>query len=581
MPVLSDQQIAQHAYDAGFRGDALRDAVAIALAESRGDSDALGDLSLRNDTWGASVGLWQIRSLKAGHGNAAERVQRDHQANLDPATNARNAYAISREGENFRPWSTYTNGDYRQFQDRARTAAGQLRQGGPGNGGAASGAGAAPAAFRVTPDALTDTAQAFTRQADQLQTVQNGLNGNPLPARAFGGIPESQQAWQSHTGSLREALSLLTTQLRRTGVLANGLTNGAANYREGDQNSANGYRSLLPEDSTVRSLTNGNGGVGTAAPATAPGAFSEQIASNRTEVANALEAEQRELARLQTEQAAQHGVRRFIDGLDGHDYNDRIEDSQRRIDLYTGILNDNRKILEFDPSGNGRIVELLGDIDADTENVAVFVPGTNTSLTNFDQYATIARGFVDADPTGGLAVVVWADGEFPQNLVAAAGAGYAQEMAPDVAAFSHQLRDQIGSFSPGNDVQVTFAGHSYGGTVVGLGEQSGLDADRVLHIESAGMGRDVWDLDDLHNTQNDVQRYVMTALGDPIQISQGTQLFGLGHGADPDTFPGVTRLETGNYPDGRELDGLDAHNGVFTYHSDAWWNIYGVFTGAH
>src|SRR5437016_3461076 len=111
MPTISDQQIARYAYDAGFRGDTLNTAVAVALAESHGRTGAIGDTTLQNATWGPSVGLWQIRSLNAGHGTAAERSLRDAQANTDPATNARHAYAISGHGRNFHPWSTYTGGD--------------------------------------------------------------------------------------------------------------------------------------------------------------------------------------------------------------------------------------------------------------------------------------------------------------------------------------------------------------------------------------------------------------------------------------------------------------------------------------
>ncbi|MCP2170152.1 hypothetical protein [Goodfellowiella coeruleoviolacea] len=121
MPQLTDEEIARHAADAGFTGSDLETAVAVALAESHGDSDALGDLHLRTEVYGPSVGLWQIRSVNPGHGGWFDQAHRNEQANLDPATNARNAYAI-RERYGWRDWSTYTSGRYRQFLDRAQRA---------------------------------------------------------------------------------------------------------------------------------------------------------------------------------------------------------------------------------------------------------------------------------------------------------------------------------------------------------------------------------------------------------------------------------------------------------------------------
>ena len=258
----------------------------------------------------------------------------------------------------------------------------------------------------------------------------------------------------------------------------------------------------------------------------------------------------------------------------------QIAASDQKIALYQDIMANNRQIIAFDPSGNGKIAELIGNIGPNTKNVGVLVPGLNTNMSDFNDYAHDASSFVQAAPQGNLAMVAWANGTFPQNLGAAASPSYAQADGPALADFSHQLRDQINQYAgPGNDVQVTYAGHSYGGAIVGLAEQNGLDANRTLYVEPAGMGHDVWSPSDLHDTQPNVQRYAMTAPGDPIADIQGVQLFGLGHGADPNTFPGVTDLTTGNYANGQPITGLAAHNGVLTPGSDSWRNMYGVFTG--
>lgn len=108
--------VAQAAFDAGFRGDALRTAVAVALGESGGNPAAIGDQGLQDSVWGPSVGLWQIRSLKSERGTGSFR---DADALRDAGFNARAAWQISSQGTNFRPWSVYTNGSYIQLLDDA------------------------------------------------------------------------------------------------------------------------------------------------------------------------------------------------------------------------------------------------------------------------------------------------------------------------------------------------------------------------------------------------------------------------------------------------------------------------------
>lgn len=117
---LSVNDIAQVAYNAGFRGDALVKATAIALAESGGRPDAHGDITLQDSTWGPSVGLWQVRSINKQYGTGNTR---DATINTDPNRNAANAFSISNGGKNFAPWSTYTKGRYTQFLHAAQLAA--------------------------------------------------------------------------------------------------------------------------------------------------------------------------------------------------------------------------------------------------------------------------------------------------------------------------------------------------------------------------------------------------------------------------------------------------------------------------
>lgn len=77
-------------------------AVAIALAESGGVTNAV----LRNERE-YSVGLWQINTNV--HPYTPEAM-------ADPTQNALAAFAISKGGTDWRPWSTYKNGAYKKFQ---------------------------------------------------------------------------------------------------------------------------------------------------------------------------------------------------------------------------------------------------------------------------------------------------------------------------------------------------------------------------------------------------------------------------------------------------------------------------------
>lgn len=260
MANLSDQQLAQYAYNAGFRGASLNTAVAVALAESHGDPSQVGDVGLQTGTWGPSVGLWQIRSLNPGHGTAAEQAERNQTANLDPATNAANAYQISNQGTNFNPWSTYTSGAYHQFLNRASTAANQVTSGtgaatgtGATNGsGAATGSGAASGgnssasgAFTVAPNALTSTASTFSDRTSRLKSLSSQVTNDNVTSSAFGGIPQSQQAYQSHHNALATLAQTIQSLSQRAGTVITGLGNSAENYLSGDQSTAASYQSLL------------------------------------------------------------------------------------------------------------------------------------------------------------------------------------------------------------------------------------------------------------------------------------------------------------------------------------------------
>lgn len=181
MSNLSPEQIAQYAHHAGFRGQALTTAVAIALAESGGRSQA-HNATPPDD----SYGLWQVNVL--GALGPQRRDQFDLDANrelFDPGTNAEAAFAISGRGESFQPWTTYTSGAYRSHLDEARRGVRAMRHDdrhddrhgdrGPTHGGRGGRGGRGPRdgdGFQVDPDALTDYAKRARTIADELATLR-------------------------------------------------------------------------------------------------------------------------------------------------------------------------------------------------------------------------------------------------------------------------------------------------------------------------------------------------------------------------------------------------------------------------
>ncbi|MDT8914366.1 alpha/beta hydrolase [Amycolatopsis sp. PS_44_ISF1] len=415
--------------------------------------------------------------------------------------------------------------------------------------------------YRVAPAKLEAAAAELGGRAGTLATAQKAVAGEKVEAAAFGRVSASAAAAATFAKTMAELGEKIDEQVRRAQTLRNGLTAAAAGYRRADEQVAAMYRALLPEAPLPKA--------GTPAGAATSGAWAGAIRANRAKVSDALTAEQDRLEQLQATGADTRA----------------IAASQRKIALYQDILATNRQILRFDPAGNGRIAELVGNIEPGTRNVGLFVPGVNTRMDTFQGYADLGRSLIAADPAGRTAMVVWADGVFPQNAVThGPEASYAQAMAPGLKSFGDELRSQVDART-GGGATITAIGHSYGGATVGLADQQGLAVDRVLHVESAGMGHGVWSPADLPASQAGVQRYSMTAPLDPIVVAQGNawgaEWTGIGHGADPDTFPGVTDLATGRDAAGETQWGLSAHSGVLKPGSDSWENIYGVLTGGH
>jgi hypothetical protein len=96
------------AVQAGFPDAGATVISAIAIAESDGDPEAVGDRHL-----GVSCGLTQVNLRWHPEWN---KLGVDI---CEPLTNLRAAFQISNGGTDFKPWSTYSSGAYKKFMPTA------------------------------------------------------------------------------------------------------------------------------------------------------------------------------------------------------------------------------------------------------------------------------------------------------------------------------------------------------------------------------------------------------------------------------------------------------------------------------
>ncbi|MGW2369734.1 transglycosylase SLT domain-containing protein, partial [Streptomyces sp. NPDC001667] len=113
---------AQVGYNAGFRGEALELAVAVALAESSCNPSAHNTSG--NSPASTDRGLWQI--------NDYWHKEVDDACAYAPQCNADAAFRISNGGRSWDQWSTYNEGAHLRHMGEARAAVARL--GNPGTG---------------------------------------------------------------------------------------------------------------------------------------------------------------------------------------------------------------------------------------------------------------------------------------------------------------------------------------------------------------------------------------------------------------------------------------------------------------
>lgn len=333
----------------------------------------------------------------------------------------------------------------------------------------------------------------------------------------------------------------------------------------------------------------------------------DRVTANHTNIRDEIARREAEIARLQAlVDSLKTGDR--ADAWEAKGYLDEIAKLREPIDYWQSLLDQDytwwdesgrkhtdekagARVVVFDPGADavatyhGPIDDKTGDIPAWIRNVAVSVPGTTTTMTNFGD-GTGAQLYRSAGPD--TAVFQWAGGTFPQlTIPGPTDASFSKDLAPKLVDFVAGIDKPAGS-------SLTVLGHSYGGATVGLAEKAGLVADRILYVSAAGMGAGVSGIEDFPHTA-DVPHYSMMARGDlVVGLIQGNGPDQM-HGQSPLTADGVTRLETGWIKDadgGRLVDledynvegngtprGIDSHSSVYDPRSVAFDNIIAVITG--
>jgi len=113
LPPLPIDQVAQIAYDAGFRGDGLIKAIAIGWAESSFIPD---NFNVHNNTPPSrDRGLWEINDFY--HKEVTDACA------YDPVCAAGQVYRISKGGTDWHEWTTYGGDRYNQEYPKAVAAA--------------------------------------------------------------------------------------------------------------------------------------------------------------------------------------------------------------------------------------------------------------------------------------------------------------------------------------------------------------------------------------------------------------------------------------------------------------------------
>ncbi|MFI5957116.1 alpha/beta hydrolase [Cryptosporangium sp. NPDC051539] len=182
------------------------------------------------------------------------------------------------------------------------------------------------------------------------------------------------------------------------------------------------------------------------------------------------------------------------------------------------------RTLAYDPRGDGRVVQVLGDLDR-AKHIAVLVPGSKWRGPDILRWPHGRRlsplaNAVELQRSAGpdTAVVVWLGYDAPERIdMAAVGSARAIAGAPALRRFLQSLPA----------AHTTLICHSYGSVVCGRAA-AGSPVDEIVAIGSPGL-----DANSVAGLHTDARVWAARTADDPIQITPPVRIFGLGHGTSP------------------------------------------------
>jgi hypothetical protein len=194
-----------------------------------------------------------------------------------------------------------------------------------------------------------------------------------------------------------------------------------------------------------------------------------------------------------------------------------------------GHVSSGRHFLLYDPTGDGRAIEVVGDL-SHARRIVVLVPGSDTTLADFDSgYGGVARrapavqARVVHDAVGdpSVAVIAWLGYDPPEGLGKAA---VREDRAVAGAGALTRFLDGLAVTNPSSSVVVV--GHSYGTVVIGRSHLPSTVTD-VVALASPGMG--------ISAASDLAPARVWAARSDADWIGYvpGIRILGLGHATDP------------------------------------------------
>ena len=179
---------------AGFSGNGLKMAYAIAMAESGGSAKAHNGNANTGDN---SYGLFQINMLGAMGPERRRQYGLSSNDDLyDPLVNAKVAYKMSKGGTSWGPWSTYGSGAYKQYYGGTfNPDTGGAPGGVAGSSGSSGGGGSSTPA--KAPMTASETAESYG-------FVQSLFNAVPELKKLFSQAVAGQWTAQKFQASLRD-----------------------------------------------------------------------------------------------------------------------------------------------------------------------------------------------------------------------------------------------------------------------------------------------------------------------------------------------------------------------------------------